>query len=545
MPFPDYLPTTATFIRELAERFADHTLIVLDDRRLGFAEAEARSARLARSLLSRGLGKGSRVGLLMPNGPDWLVAWLAVTRIGGLLVPLNTFFQTRELAWILRHADVQTLLTVSGFLSHDYLERLETAAPGLSESTGGPLRLHALPYLRDICVWGDCNRVWAVDGEALVRGDEIDPKIDDAFLRSVEDCVTPADPMVIMYSSGSTADPKGAVHSHGTVIRHSYNLGTRRDLCPEDRVWSPMPFFWVGGFVFSLVGNMHAGATTLCEEVFDPASTLAFLERERVSVALGWPHFGKALAEHPSHSERDLSSLRAGNVPDILPPEIVHPDPERRQNALGMTETCGPHTWSPGEGPLPEALRSSFGVAVEGVEHRVIDPETGDILPPGELGEICVRGYSLMQGLYKLERGDVFEVDGFYRTGDGGYFDADGVLYFKGRLGDMIKSGGANITPSEVEQVLVSFPEIKEAYVVGVDDPDRGQAVEAAVVLEHGQAAEADEIRSRVKKELSAYKVPRHVFVYPDGALPFTDTGKIDKRKLAVVLQERLASGVT
>jgi acyl-CoA synthetase (AMP-forming)/AMP-acid ligase II len=543
MPFPDYLPTTATFIRELAKRFADQTLIVLDDRRLGFAEAEAQSARLARALLSRGLGKGSHVGLLMPNGPDWLVAWLAVTRIGGLLVPLNTFFKTRELGWILRHADVQTLLTVSGYLGHDYLERLEAAAPGLSEAGGGPLRIHALPYLREICVWGACDRAWAVDGEALVRGDGIDPQIDDDFLRSVEECVTPADPMVIMYSSGSTADPKGAVHSHGTVIRHSYNLGTSRDLCPEDRVWSPMPFFWVGGFVFSLVGNMHAGATTLCEEVFDPATTLAFLERERVSVALGWPHFGKALAEHPSHSERDLSSLRAGNVPDLLPPEIVHPDPERRQNALGMTETCGPHTWSTGAGPLPENLRSSFGVAVEGVEHRVIDPETGEVLPPGELGEICVRGYSLMQGLYKLERDDVFEADGFYRTGDGGYFDADGVLYFKGRLGDMIKSGGANVTPSEVEQVLVSFPEIKEAYVVGVDDPDRGQAVEAAIVLEHGQTVEADEIRGRVKQELSAYKVPRHVFVYPDGALPFTDTGKIDKRKLAVVLQERLASG--
>jgi len=484
MPFPDYEPSVPHFLRDIVSRHGDRTLVVLDDRRITFAEAEAQSARLARGLLARGVGKGSRVGLLMPNGPDWVVCCLAATRIGALCVPLNTFSQTRELAWILRHADVDTLLCVSSFLSHDYLARLEEAAPGLASSGASPLRLPALPFLRSVLVWGESDRAWAQSGPELIRsaGDDSGGQspIDDEFLRATESAVSPADAMMLLYSSGSTADPKGALHSHASVIRHSFNLVSVRDLTSEDRAWSPMPFFWVGGLVYALLGNMHVGAATLCEEVFEPGKTLAFLARERATVALGWPHFGIALAQHPERDQHDLSSLRAGNMPGLLPKEMVHPDPELRVNALGMTETCGPHTWSLGDPILPERLRGSFGTPVAGVEHKVVDPDSGQELPAGEFGEICVRGYSLMMGLYKKAREDVFDPDGFYRTGDGGYFDPDGVLFFKGRLGDMIKSGGANVTPSEVEQVLLAFPEIKEAYVVGVEDRDRGQTVEAS-----------------------------------------------------------------
>ncbi len=538
MPFPDAPPTVPIFIRSLAQKHGDHELIVLDDRRISYREAEAESARLARGLLARGVAKGTRVGVLMPNGPDWLVAWLAVARVGAVLVPLNTFFQTREMHWILRHADVHTLLMLPSLLGHDYCERLEAAAPGLANAGAGPLRLLELPHLRQVYLWGDCDRAWAGSEAGLLAAGE--SEIDPALFEAVEACVTPADPMAILYSSGSTADPKGAIHSQGTVIRHAYNLASGRDLESSDRVWSPMPFFWVGGFVFSLVGNMQVGATTLSQEVFEPGATLAFLERERITVALGWPHFGKALAEHPDFQRRDLSSLRAGNVPDLLPTTLVPEDPLLRPTALGMTETCGPHTWTRLEGALPESRRGSFGSALDGMSHRIVDPDTGAELAQGELGEICVRGYSLMQGLYKVEREAVFELDGFYRTGDAGYFDAEGILYFTGRLGEMIKSGGANVTPSEVEQVLVAQPEVKEAYVVGLADADRGQSVEAAVVLEIGESATGEALRARIKRELSAYKVPRHIVVYPSGTLPFTDTGKIDKRKLAEELGDTL-----
>jgi acyl-CoA synthetase (AMP-forming)/AMP-acid ligase II len=540
MQGPDFVPSVPVWIRELAERFGERELVVGDEERLSFAQAEARSARLARGLLAAGVAKGARVGVLMPNGPDWVVAWLAAARIGAVAVPLNTFFQARELGWILRHADVDTLLCASRILGHDVLERIAAAAPGLAAATEQPLRVPALPFLRRVFTWGGCDRPWARDGAALEADAGGDPAVDDAFLREVERQVVPADPLLILYSSGSTADPKGAVHSHGAVIRHSFQLSRLRSLREDDRVWSPMPFFWVGGLVFSFLANVHRGATTLCQSAFDPERTLEFLERERATLAIGWPHFGKALAEHPSRARRDLSALRGGNLPGILPPEVCPPEPERRGNALGMTETCGPHTWG-GDGVLPEAEQGTFGTSIPGVEHRVVDPATRETLPPGAPGEICVRGYSVMQGLHKLEREETFLPDGFYATGDAGFFDAAGLLHFQGRLGDLIKTGGANVTPSEVEQALVAQPEVKEAYVVGVPHPERGQNVAASVVLEPGADVAPDVLRERLRRELSAYKVPRHLFVDRMDALPFTDSGKIDKRRLAKLLAERVA----
>jgi acyl-CoA synthetase (AMP-forming)/AMP-acid ligase II len=539
--FPDFEPTVPVMIRALAQRHGERELVVADGRRLTYAEAEARSAWLARSLLAAGAGKGTHVGICFPNGVDWVLAWLAATRIGAVAVPINTFFQAREMAWILRHSDVSILLTASRFLGHDYLARLEEAAPDLAGARAGALRTPALPFLRAVYAWGEPSHPWAAAGEPLLDGPE-DPALDGAFLRALEAQVGPADPMAILYSSGSTADPKGAVHGHGSVIRHAHHLARIRGVRSDDRAWSPMPFFWVGGLVFALLGTMHAGACLLTEAAFDPGRTLALLEAERATSAVGWPHFGKALVEHPDYARRDLSSLRAGNIPNLLPPGVCPPDPELRPNGLGMTETCGPHTYT-GEGALPESMRGAFGPAIPGVEHRIVDPETGALLGAGKTGEILVRGYSLMQGLYKVEREQVFDRDGFYRTGDSGYFDAAGVLYFKGRLGEMIKSGGANVTPSEVESVLAGLPEVKEAFVVGVADALRGEDVAAAVVLEPGASLSPDEIRARARSQLAAYKAPRHVWVTSHSELPFTDSGKIDKRRLRALLESRRAAG--
>jgi acyl-CoA synthetase (AMP-forming)/AMP-acid ligase II len=300
-----------------------------------------------------------------------------------------------------------------------------------------------------------------------------------------------------------------------------------------------MPFFWVGGFLFSVACNLEAGATALVEEAFEPGATLAFLEKERATYALGWPHFGKLLAEHPTRPQRDLSALRRGNMPGLLPE--VPDDPELRATALGMTETFGPHTWG-GEGALAEADRGSFGPPLPYVEHRIVDPASGVPVAPGEAGEICVRGRTLMQGLYKVEREDAFDADGFYHTGDVGFLDRRGRLFFQGRLGDMIKTGGANVTPSEVETALAAYAEVKAAYVVGVPDAERGQNVAAAVVLEPGApAVSADELQRRLRADLSAYKVPRHLWVLRDDELPFTDTGKLHKGRLAALLADRLA----
>jgi acyl-coenzyme A synthetase/AMP-(fatty) acid ligase len=399
------------------------------------------------------------------------------------------------------------------------------------------LYLADAPYLRQIFVWGDCDRSWArrvPEIEALGGSSSVD----DDFLAAIERAVTPSDSLVIVYTSGSTADPKGVLHTHGTVLRHSRELATLRGLRESDRVWLPMPLFWIGGVAFGLLGNMHVGATSVFDAPFEAGRTLEMLERERVTISTAWPHYVKALQDHPDFERRDLSAFRSGDTVDALQPR-----PERdlglQAQPFGMTETCGPHTFGDMTKDLPEKLRGSFGIPLTGVEHKIVDPGTGESLPEGAKGEICVRGWSLMQGLYKKEREETFDPDGYYHTGDGGYLE-HGSLYFTGRLGDMIKTGGANVAPSEVEAVILECPEVLEAYVAGVPDSIRGEIVAAAVVLGPRQQLAGEELRRRLKSQLSAFKLPKLLAFFEEGTLPYRANGKIDKPGLEAVLADRM-----
>lgn len=534
--FPTFTPTSASLVRECERRWGDADFVVLGDQRLTYAEAEARSARLAKGLLVSGVGKGTPVGLLAPNSPEWVVAWFAISRIGGIAVLLNTYNKASELSRTLRHSDEAMLLTVGHHLGHDYLDRLEEAVPGLADRSHEHLLLPGQPYLRSVWTWGSEPRSWCGDVEDLAaRGDTVD----DELLAEVESEVHPADPMVMVYSSGSTADPKAAVHTHGGVVRHAHNLGQMRDLQSDDVLYTPMPLFWVGGFSFTLVAAMHAGATLVFEEQFEPGATLELLERERVTQVLGWPHMAKALVDHPSFAERDLSSIRAGSMAALLPQHLQAEADVPKANSLGMTETLGPHTFDTRDELPPEKV-GSFGRSVPGVEHRIVDPVTGEDLPNGSVGELWLRGYSVMVGLHKRERSETFTPDGWYRTGDAGWFDDDGHFYFTGRMGDLIKSSGMNITPREVEEVLEAMDEVVMAYVTGIEHPDRGQDVVAAVALRPGERLAEDEARARVKEELASYKVPRRIAVFADQKdLPWLDSGKVDRRRLTAELQDR------
>jgi acyl-CoA synthetase (AMP-forming)/AMP-acid ligase II len=535
--FPAFTPTSGELVRSAAAVWGDKPLAILDDQRLSYADADARSAALARGLLAAGAGKGTRVALLAGNSPAWIVGWLGITRMGGVAILLNTYNKARELGWLLRHSDAQVLLTVDRHLGHDYLERLEQAVPGLDAQEHERILLESHPYLRSIWTWGDGRRPWAAPVDDLVaRG----ASVTDALLRECESEVTPADPMVVVYSSGSTADPKGAVHSHGAAVRHAHNLWQMRDLIADDVLYTPMPLFWVGGFSFTLVAAMHAGATLVFEEQFEPGATLDLIERERITQVLGWPHMAKALVDHPSFRDHDLSSIRGGSYAALLPQHIQHTAEVPRANSLGMTETLGPHTFDSKDNPLPPDKEGSFGFTVPGVEQKIVDPVTLEDRAVGEPGELWLRGYSLMLGLHKKERAEVFTADGWYRTGDGGYFDEDGHFYFTGRMGDLIKSAGMNITPRDVELALEALPEVVLAFVTGIDAGERGQDVVAAIALSPGETLDEEEARKRVKEEIASYKVPRRIAVFANQTeLPWLDSGKVDRRKLTAILEDR------
>ena len=561
---PGYPPTADRFVRHLAEEWGDREVVVLGERRLSYLGLEAESRRLARALLASGVGPGSRVALLAPNGPEWLIGWMAAARVGALVVLLNTFHKARELGWALAHCQAEVLLTVDRYLSHDYGARLEQAVPNLAEQEREAIDCDTHPSLRAVWIWGETAPArerpqpgpvrhlsavwmwgetaselpWAAAVEGLRgRAEQVPDEEFDAAAGAVE----PQDPMVVIYTSGSTAEPKGVVHSHAAVIVHPFNLLQFRNLTASDVLYTPMPLFWVGGLSYTLVSAMHAGATVLFEERFEPGATLDLIERRRATHVIGWPHTAKALVEHPTFAEHDLSSIRGGSFDDLLPAHLRVSDPGRRATSLGMTESLGPHSIEPLHVELPEGKEGSFGRSVPGIEHRIVDPETGDELPAGETGEIWIRGYSLMLGLLGRDRAEVFEPGGWYRTGDSGRLDSDRHLYFEGRMGAVIKAGGTNVAPREVELAIEQLPDVMHAFVVGVlSDDGRGEAVAAAVVAKPDATLSAEDLRAGLRAELAAYKVPRHVAVFADqGDLPWLESGKIDLQALRRLLADR------
>ena len=538
--FPDYEATAAGLIRDAANRWEDRILVILDDQRVTYRQVEQQSAEMARALLTSGVTRGTRLGLLAPNGPDWVVAWLAATRIGAVTTLLSTYLRPRELSWALGHSGVEVLVTADGYLGRRYPEDLETAIPDLAFQRRGGIEIASHPDLAKVYVWNGTDRGWTSTVEDLLVDASGTTNTD---LVIAEAAVGPDDPMLVMYTSGSTAEPKGVIHGHGAVVRHPYNLLPFRDLVPGDVLYTPMPLFWVGGLTYTLVSAMHAGATVVFEERFEAGATLDLIEAEKVTHVVGWPHMSQALTEHPSFPTRDLSAVRGGSLDALLPPDLRVGDPELRANSLGMTESLGPHSIELIGSALPEAKRGSFGRAVPGIEHRIVDPSTDEEVLEGELGEIWIRGYPLMLGRVGAPNHAVFMSDGWYRTGDVGHLDADGHLYFKGRMGDQLKTSGMNVMPREVELVIEEQPEVMHAFVAGVTHTERGQDVAAAVVLRPGMSVDSEEVLERLRGDLSSYKVPRHVAIYDSPEdLPWLESGKIDLRRLVGMLAERYAS---
>ncbi|OMC03279.1 AMP-binding protein [Mycobacterium sp. NS-7484] len=462
----------------------EHPLLICDGDRISYAEAERRSASVARGLIHLGAGKGTHVGLLYPNGIDFVVAMLAAARIGAVVVPYSTFLTATELTHQLLDSDTAILLSAWSYRNHDYVQRLDGVT--------APCLRHVLFDL---------------------------PHADGPDLAGLEDDVDESDVLAIIYTSGSTGAPKGVVHTHGGLLAHQRSLNQIRGLTATDRLFCNSPFFWIGGFAFGLLATMVAGATLICSTASDAGATLDLLEEEKPTITNGFVAGIAELARHPSYPDR-MFSARRGNLYPIMTPDSRPADPELRHNMLGMTETGSVVLIDADEGDQPEHRRGSYGRPAPGFETKVLAS-----------GELCVRGPYLMQGYYGRNREDCFDADGWFHTGDLVRVDADGYVYFLGRAGSMIKTAGANVTPGEVEKALAALG--YSAHVIGLPDTDRGQSVAAVVALDDASRFDEDEVRRALRTRLSAYKVPRRFAVIPRDEIPVLSSGKIDYPALA------------
>ncbi len=524
VPELPYLPSMPTVIRRAAELFGEDDFIVMPDRRISFKDVEAASRHLAKQLLAAGVGKGTRVGMHLPTGPEWAIAWLAITRVGAVAMPFSTLYRPAELQAALRVGDVSLLLAQTSMLGKDQVAYLEEAVPGLASATADRLRVPQLPYLRSIWLLGDADRAWAGSFSCSGEGaNDVIDGFDDALLEAVEAQVTPGDDLLVVFTSGTSADPKAVVHTQGAVLRKTARQADAGlDSIFPGRVLSVMPFFWVGG-IQMVAGALQSGATVLTLERIEPAAAIELARLERATSVMGNPAVLRSVLGASAVGERvsvpALSSLQP--LPK-RPWEGSRSSTGEQPVGLGMTETMGP--WA----------------AVNGFDWLVVDPESGKELPDGEQGEFYVRGYALMRGLYKCEREETFTADGYFPTGDLGYTEK-GWVYFKGRRTEMIKTKGANVAPAEVEAALNSFSGVKVSFVMALPHEAYGEEVAAAVVPVQGQVVDVSELLQHTRGVLSSYKVPTLVELISDGDISWLPSGKPNKRALVGLLVQRRA----
>jgi acyl-CoA synthetase (AMP-forming)/AMP-acid ligase II len=492
--------------------------LVSDDEVLTYADLDDRSLLVARRLVGSGVNKGTRVGLLMANGVDWAVTAFGVMRVGGVLVPLSTLLRPPELEAQLHTAAVVFLIAQDRYRGRRYLDELDAQVPGITTVGSGVARHPGLASLR---------RVWASDA----MPDDLAPG---PLVAALASSVRPADDLAVMFTSGSRGRPKGVIHTHGGAIRATASGLEARRITAADRLYIPMPFFWMGGFGGGLLSTLVAGATLLTETDPTPATTIAFLERERATLFRGWPDQAARIAADPSFATADLGSLRGGSLDAVLPP-AQRSSPGARANLFGMTESFGPYCGSRLDTDLPAAQRGSCGRPFEAMEVRITDPQTGTPVGVDQQGMIELRGPNLMRGFCGRRRDETFTPDDYYRSGDLGRLDADGYLFFAGRVDDMFKVSGATVYPSEVEAALRVIGFVRQAYVTDVTDASGNQAVGAVVLLadDHSIA----ELAAEARKRLSSFKVPsRWVLASSVQDVPTLSTGKVDKAGLQALI---------
>jgi acyl-CoA synthetase (AMP-forming)/AMP-acid ligase II len=529
--------TLGRLIEDVTRRHAARQAIACAGESISYRELRVRIRALARALVAHGVGKGVRVAVLMTNRPEFVVAVYAIAMAGGVVVPIHSVATARERSRMLAHSDAALLLVQPEFGRQRYLDELLDAHPALRDAVPGRIGVAALPGLRRIVALAAHSPAKGVQAwpEFLAAGGEISDELLDAIAAQVD----PSDDALIVYTSGSTGEPKGVVHRHRAVALQQWRARVFYGVAEDERVWSVYPLFWSAGFVYFL-GVLAAGACMVIEERMQPEATLALLEAERVTMLASSNSTIAPLADHPDAARRDLSSIRHLPTGVALRRHLrVAEQSWGPMLSWGQTETCTIATYA-----IPGADEPAVpgGYPLPGTLVRIVDPQTGAELPDGETGEIMLKGPQIMRGYHKRPPEAGFDANGFLRSGDCGYIGARGRVHFTGRLVNMIKTRGANVSPLEVENALARRAGVRAAHVVGIPDPAVGEAVIACVVCDDAEPVSEAEILEWLRRELASYKVPRRIVFLRQDEVPLTASNKVQLAQLRELAAARLSA---
>jgi fatty-acyl-CoA synthase len=531
----------ADLIDRAAARWPQKEALVYEGTRWTFAQLRDDVDCAAKALLAAGVAAGDHVCLWLGNCPEHVRLFFAISKIGAVLVPINTRFRTRDMAYIVTQSDATTLITADRDHGVDYLGMVEELLPGLRAHDPRALAMERAPALRRVILLGEQPVAGTLDWRALLaEGAAVG---DDELTRRAA-AVDPDGTAYIMYTSGTTGFPKGVMQGHN-VVRNVLDNANRHGVTANDVILDYLPLYHAFAVYTALLMSPATGATHVLMRVFDAGEALRLIESERATMINGFDTHFKDLLEHPDRTRRDLGSLRTG----ICAAGMLSTEPIARRAQVLMRTMTGYGMTEIGVGitgsflDTDEQTRVTMsGWPLNGYEVKVIDPATGDVQSPGVVGEICVRGYQVMQGYYRRpdETARTIDAGGWLHTGDSGLLRADGCLRFLGRFKDLLKVGGENVDPTEVESLLLEDARINHAAVVGVPDARLAEVPVVFVIRQPGASLNEADVLSICRGRIAGFKIPRRVFFVD--AFPMTGSGKVQKYLLRDDAQRRLAA---
>ena len=488
----------------------------------------------ARALVSLGVKAGDQVTIWATNVPQWYITFWATTKIGAVLVTMNTAYKIHEAEYLLRQSDTHTLVMIDGYRDSDYKEIINELCPELKDlKPGQPLHARRLPFLRNVITVGFRQSGCLTWDEALEYADRT--PIEE--IRRMAAAVDVNDVCNMQYTSGTTGFPKGVMLTHYNIVNNGKNIGDRMDLSTADRMMIQVPMFHCFGMVLAMTATMTHGGTILPLPYFSPKPSLACIHNEHITAFHGVPTMFISMLSHPDFEKTDFSYMRTGIMAGSPCPIAIMRDVVDKMNmkeiviVYGQTEASPGCTMSSTTDPL-EVRVATVGSAMPEIECKIVDPETGEDCPDEVIGEFVARGYNIMKGYYKMPRATsaAIDADGWLHTGDLACRTPEGNYRITGRLKDMIIRGGENIYPKEIEEFIYTHPKVSDVQVIGVPDKALGEEIMAWIILKEGETMTAEEMQQYVRDHMAKHKVPKYI-AFVDG-FPMNDAGKIQKFKM-------------